>query len=363
MALPKYSCIFNSSRYLRQVQLSGFDQFYCGPRACFLELLAMAIGYVLPEQADSLPPDWLNWVLWLDYLQQWIKHVIGNVREYTAWESLRTEVGNILGDLNNENVHSLDLDNTRLIVAIAQRFWVNIVWFEEKSSVEIRTRYYRVPQPGFPYPFVYMGVDLEGSIYAFHHPLQNDISSPIYWGIPALQPPIVIGTPPFPDNPDHIFLQLGFAIVDAANSVPIGVFSPPILQDSQGFLSSWKELSRTVPESLQPPLDRTSLNASLQRLVSSSSQTVLRRSDHKIIECENHPGFGELILHGERGRIHKFHATCLRIYISAKRNKVPNQPIACPLCIKPLSEEILEELNQQVTQQKMELLRDGKQAG
>jgi hypothetical protein len=208
-----------------------------------------------------------------------------------------------------------------------------------------------------------MGLDLEGSIYAFHHPLQNDISSPIYWGIPALQPPIVIGTPPFPDNPDQIFLQLGFAIVNAANSVPIGAFSLPILQDSQGFLSSWAKLSRTVPESLKPPLDSASLNDSLQRLLSSSSLTVIRRSDHKITECENHPEFGELIPHGERGRIHKFHANCLRIYISAKRNKVPNQPIACPKCIKPFSEEILEELNQQVTQQKMELLRDSKQAG
>ena len=359
MALPKFSSVFNSSRYLRQVQPSGFNEYYCGPRACVLELLAMTIGFVLPEHSESLPPDWQSWALGLDYLQQWVRLVIGNVSQYAAWEGLKTEAGNMLGDLNNESLQSLDLDNTRLFEAIALRFWVNIVWFEEKSSVEIRTRYYRVPQAGFPCPFVFMGLDLEGSIYAFHHPLQNDPSN---WGIPALQPPIVIGTPPFPDDPDHLFRQLGFAIVNAVNSVPFGTFSPAILQDSQSFLSSWKELGKTVPESLQPPLDSASLNGSLQRLFGSSSPTVYRRSEHQIIDCENHPDFGEFILHGKP--IHKFHATCLRNFIDSRRSKAPrNRPIQCPVCLKPLSEKIFEDLNQEVTQKKSKLLRDSKQSG
>lgn len=349
MSLPKFSSVFTSSRYLRQVQPSGFDKYYCGPRAYVFELLAMAIGFILPEQVESLPPEWRDWAIGLGLLYQWCQTVAGNVREYTSWEGLRSEMGLMMGNLMTESGQSLDLDNTRLFEAIAQRFWVSIVWFEEKSREEIRTRFYRVPQATFPCPFVYMGIDMEESIYAFHHPLQNGIHSEIYWGIPALQPPIVIGTPPFPDNPNQILLKLGLAIVSAIDSVPVGAFSPPILQDAQCFLSSWKQLSRT---GLEPPLDNDSLNVSLQRVFSPSFSTVLRRPEHNINECKKHLDFGEFISHGESGRTHSFHVICLRIFIEAKRKKIPlNQPILCPLCIKAFSDEIFEKLDQYATQE------------
>ena len=341
MDIPKYSRVLNSSRYLHQLQVSDFDECYYGPRTCFLDLLVMAIGYVLPEQAEGLGADWQPWLWKLDLLHQWIRYVREKISQWSAWDSLRTEARSLLGSLRDMDFSSVDVEDVRLIEEVLRCYEVSVVWFEEMPTGQIKTKFFRCPPAGNYTAFVYMGQDKEQIMYAFHHRQQSDIASAIYSGPVGLQPPVVIGSPPFTGSPEELFLQIATSIVTATTSaVPKGVYSPQILIDAKNYLTTWGTLSSQMP-ALPPPLDSASLNDCFNTLLGSSS-TVSRRPDHSVANCVNFPDFDKFIPHGEGSTMHYFHVTCLRDFVGRKRQKVANQPVLCPLCLKPLNEALLE---------------------
>ena len=315
-----------ASPYLRQLASHQFDEFYCGGSSCFLELLGMALGYILPESSEGLPEVW-------QFLLQWIVYVRARPTQFSAWDGVKTEVHNLVKDIEGVQSAAQDLDNTKLFEAITLRFGISIVWFEEGNHSEIRTRFYRYSFPNYPSYFVYMGLDLQQNIYAFHHVRHRDTSSNICFGIADSLPPILISSPSIPAN--DLFIQVATAIVNATNAVPIVTFPHEFRQHIASILPVCQSLMPT----LQPPLDPSSLAITLQRFLSVPPEPGLR-TDHPISECEQHPTFAPLISpHGDEANLHYFHLSCLKKFVKQRREKY--KPAGCPKCARPLSEEIL----------------------
>jgi hypothetical protein len=328
MEMPVHNTDF-ASPYLHQLASHQFDEFYSGSSACFLELLGMALGYILPESSAGLSDEW-------QILLQWIEYVRARPRQFSAWDGVKTEVHNLVRDIEGVQSASLNLDNTQLFETITLRFGISIVWFEEGKDSEIRTKFYRYPVQNYQSYFVYMGSDMQQNIYAFHHIRHRDTSSNICVGIADSLPPIHIGSPSIPSNPNDLFIQLATAIVNAANAAPIATFSHEFHQ----HIASFMPICQSILPSLQPPLDPSSLSITLQRFLSVPPEPDLK-ADHHVSQCEQYPNFAPLVSpHGDEANLHYIHLSCLKKFVKQLREKY--KPARCPKCTRPLSEEILE---------------------
>ena len=338
MEAPEYSVDFSSSPYLQRLHTAGFDEYYIAPSSCLLEGISLAITF---SSASNPAYERENWANWVAQLRNWVTRIRTSQADPLLWRGLKSEV---LLEMFRWGIQE-ETDETRIFAALIEKHPFSIVWFEEVSSLEIQPKYYPYRYQGYWSFFLYLGKDLRGNIYAFHHAEQSNLSSRISCAIAGPDPPVVLPT----ISPNEQFTFIASLIVQSCQQLPPGLLSDGLQESIQEYSRRWLRLGANLPSDLPNPLDIASIGSVLDILTTRflSAHTLARIPEHEITECARYPS-PSLISHGQTPKLHYFHFQCLRKYAQIRLMKQPSWKTICPLCGGSLTQEILDKLTQEL---------------
>lgn len=298
------------------------------------------IGLAITFSSASDPANPMeNLVLWVRLLQSWVRGIIPSQDDPLLWRGLKYEV---LVEMYRWGIQE-EANETMIFAALMERYPFSVVWFEEVSSEEIQTKYYPLSSQGYWSFFLYLGKDLRGNIYAFHHAEQSNISSQISCALAGPEPPVVL---PVQLSPNEQFLSIASLIVQSCQQLHPGVLSDRLQESVQEYGSRWRQLGAKLPSDLPNPLDSDSLGSVLNTLMKFPSAPTLVRviPEHTITECEKYPT--NLVSHGQIPKLHYFHLQCLRKFVQVRLIRDPGWQARCPLCTGNFTPEVLTKLTQ-----------------
>jgi hypothetical protein len=299
-----------------------------------------SIGLAITFSSASDPANQMeNLVLWVRLLQSWVRGIMTSQDDPLLWRGLKYEV---LVEMYRSGIQE-EADETMIFAALMERYPFSVVWYEEVSSEEIQAKYYPYSYQGYWSFFLYLGNDLRGNIYAFHHAEQSNISSSISYAIAGPESPVVL---PVQLSPNEQFISIASLIVQSCQQLPPGVLSDRLQESVQEYSSRWRQLDAKLPSDLPTPLDNVSLGSVLNTLMRFPSAPTLVRTipEHAITECARYPT--NLIPHGQTPQLHYFHVQCLRKFAQARLIRQPGWQARCPLCTDSFTPEVLTKLTQ-----------------